>query len=538
MSKHVRNVILGTLAVLAMFIPTYIAIANYAAMGNWQSTLKGDTTVITAQDAAGKEVFRGSAGEENNMELAALLSGMLEKGEAVRTAQEMPDADYTVTARIANRDRNYLCYYEVEGSSYLVDEYANVCYEVPQEDMGLFLRHFFFGETHETLAVPTLTVSGNEITPYYIQWLHKVDRKHYNEVTDLAASSEETMYSVNKNISLRFSTEPDEATVKIYNGSAAIYEGSYRDFQGVSFEDSVQLSVTVEATWLKSDYVDYYGEAKYQFHINYSAKPAFSISATKATVGDYLAIQVLNAASPDDIAFSATPDLGCTPTFYEDGDGVRALIPFHASLAVGTYQLKVSTKGAEETFTVTLEERSRLTRTYDAGSDLIAKAYGDTARGEYATLLRQIGQKRSDTKYFDGKFIDYRESSSIGAIILLGYGHTRTLSDGQTYLMDGVDFMVYKGTDAPALNNGMVIAAANNAFLGNYVIIDHGLGLRTWYCHLSEISVNVGDTVKGGQAVGKSGDTGFTTGSGIYLICTVGETPISPYSLWSDGVVY
>ena len=142
------------------------------------------------------------------------------------------------------------------------------------------------------------------------------------------------------------------------------------------------------------------------------------------------------------------------------------------------------------------------------------------------------------TKYFNGKFIDYRESSSIGAILMLGYGHTRTLMNDETYRMDGVDFIIYQGTDVPALNSGMVIATGQSAYLGNYVIVDHGLGLRTWYCHLSEVSVSVRDTVTAAQAVGKSGSTGFTTGSGVYLICTIGETPISPYTLWTDGVVY
>ena len=217
---------------------------------------------------------------------------------------------------------------------------------------------------------------------------------------------------------------------------------------------------------------------------------------------------------------------------------MRALIPLSTELEGGVYQITVGTKGAEETFELTLDARSTLSRTYDAGNDLINRARNSAAIEEYERLRREIANTDSPTKYFSGKFIDYRESSSIGAIILLGYGHTRTLVTGDTYRMDGVDFMIYQGTDVPALNNGMIIAAGQSAYLGNYVVVDHGLGLRTWYCHLSEISVSVGDTVSTGQAVGRSGNSGFTTGSGVYLICTIGNTAISPYTLWSDGVVY
>jgi hypothetical protein len=50
MSKRIKNIILGTIAAIAMFIPTYIAIANYATLGPWQKPRTGETTVITVKD--------------------------------------------------------------------------------------------------------------------------------------------------------------------------------------------------------------------------------------------------------------------------------------------------------------------------------------------------------------------------------------------------------------------------------------------------------------------------------------------------------
>lgn len=540
MSKKTKKIILGTLAVIAMLIPTYIAIANYTLLGSWQNTLTGDTTVITVKNDEGATVFSGTAGEKNNLDLAKDLAAMLENGKALRSAPTVSsDKFYTVTAEIGKKDRAYYCYPVTDGEeSYLFDVEANVCYAVASAEMLPFLQNVFYGQTHETLSVPTLTTAGNEVIPSYISWNHKNGQGNYNPVMNLATVSEEETYPVNKNISLSFDPAPDTATVRVYNGATELYNGAYDSFAGLSYEDSVNLTVMIQAKWEKSTDRDFFGEASYQFYVNYSANPAFAISATKATVGDYIAINVLNAADPDSITFTSTPDLGCTPTFYEDGDYVRALVPLHTELAGGIYKITVSTKGAEETFELTLEERSTLSRTYDAGSELINRARSAAAMTEYENLREEISKTKSTTKYFSGKFVDYRESTSIGGIILLGYGHTRTLATGDTYRMDGVDFMIYQGTDVPALNNGMVIATGQSAYLGNYVIVDHGLGLRTWYCHLSEISVSAGDTVKSAQAVGKSGSTGFTTGSGVYLICTIGNTAISPYTLWSDGVVY
>ena len=540
MSQRSKSVLVGILAAVAILIPTYIAIANYAILGSWQNTLVSEDTALVIRDKQDSTVFEGKAGEENTLNLAKALAQMLKDGKALRNLPAIEDADvYTVTADIADKSRNYLCYYHAKDeNSYLFDEDANVCYEIEDTVMLTFLQGFFYGKTHEALSVPVLTTAGNEVTPYYISWLHKSEGGNYLPITNLATASEEATYSVNKNLSLSFSTLPDAATVEITNGTETVYYGDYEDFSGMSFEGSVQLTVVIEAKWNQSEERDYYGEAKYQFFVNYSAKPAFSISATKATVGDYIAVSVLNATAPEDILLTSTPDLGITPIFYEDGDYVRALIPFRSDLPGGVYSIHVQTKGAEETYEVTLEERSTLSRPYDAGTELINRAHSAEDLSDYDRLRREIAAAPSPTKYFNGKFIDYRDSSSIGAILMLGYGHTRTLVSGESYRMDGVDFIIYQGTDVPALNSGMVIATGQTDYLGNYVIVDHGLGLRSWYCHLSEISVSVGDTVTNAQAVGKSGNTGFTTGSGVYLICTIGETPISPYTLWSDGVVY
>lgn len=539
MFKRIKKIILGTLAVLLMFTPLYIAVANYMSLGNWQNTLTGETTVITVKNADGATVFGGEAGMDSNMDLAKLLANMLENGKSLRAKPDAAQAaDYVVTAQLPTKDCDYHLYYNATGSeSHLFDESANVYYEVKSTDMLPFLQSFFHGETAESLSIPILTTAGNEVIPSYISWNHKNPQGHYNPVMNLTTVSEEATYPVNKNILLRFSVEPDEASVKVYNGSTEVFSGDYEDFGVLTYEDSVNLTIMVQAKWEESAEHAYYGEASYQFHVNYSAVPAFSISATTATVGDYIAINVLNASAPENITFSSTPDIGCTPVFCRDGEYVRALIPLNAELSGGVYRLTVSTKGSEETFEVTLEERdSPRVRSYDAGSDLIKNARSAAALEEYSKLLKEIGQKSSDIKYFSGTFDDYRKS--INATLLLGYGHIRTLSTDESYRMDGIDFTIYRGTDIPALNNGMVIATGENAYLGKYVIVDHGLSLRSWYCHLSEVSVSVGDTVQSGQAVGKSGSTGFTTGSGVYLICTIGSTPISPYTLWDYGVVY
>jgi murein DD-endopeptidase MepM/ murein hydrolase activator NlpD len=81
----------------------------------------------------------------------------------------------------------------------------------------------------------------------------------------------------------------------------------------------------------------------------------------------------------------------------------------------------------------------------------------------------------------------------------------------------GQDFEVPYGTEVYATGNGTVIEAGWNSMgFGNFVVIDHGYGLRTTYGHLSRINVPKGLKVKRGDLVGFSGNTGTSSGPHLH----------------------
>ncbi len=86
---------------------------------------------------------------------------------------------------------------------------------------------------------------------------------------------------------------------------------------------------------------------------------------------------------------------------------------------------------------------------------------------------------------------------------------------------DGIDFRAAVGTPVRASLSGTVAeinqGAAPSCQYGKWVLIRHGNGLSTLYAHLSEISVQKGQTVGTGQIIGYAGSTGYATGPHLHF---------------------
>ena len=92
---------------------------------------------------------------------------------------------------------------------------------------------------------------------------------------------------------------------------------------------------------------------------------------------------------------------------------------------------------------------------------------------------------------------------------------------------DGTDFPVSIGTPILATANGIVIKAGWAGDYGNLVEVRHPNGFITRYAHAQEISVQVGQTVKKSQVIGKSGSTGRSTGPHLHYEIVREGTPAS-----------
>lgn len=95
----------------------------------------------------------------------------------------------------------------------------------------------------------------------------------------------------------------------------------------------------------------------------------------------------------------------------------------------------------------------------------------------------------------------------------------------------GLDIKSPTGTPIRASNRGRVVLAEDLFFTGNTVILDHGLGLYTFYAHQSRIDVKVGDVVERGDTLGLVGATGRVTGPHLHWGVKIMGARVDPVSL-------
>lgn len=97
----------------------------------------------------------------------------------------------------------------------------------------------------------------------------------------------------------------------------------------------------------------------------------------------------------------------------------------------------------------------------------------------------------------------------------------------------GVDFGVPVGTPVHAASDGTVVAVGPVAGFGQWVKIAHGAGVMTVYGHVSSWIVSVGQPVRAGQVIAKSGNEGESTGPHLHFEIWIDTVPFDPVAFYA-----
>lgn len=142
-------------------------------------------------------------------------------------------------------------------------------------------------------------------------------------------------------------------------------------------------------------------------------------------------------------------------------------------------------------------------------------------------LIHVARARDSDAAWFREGFVWPVEGIVSGV-----YGSRRILNGQPRRPHLGIDIAAPRGTSVVAASRGVVALARRGMFFtGGTVIVDHGSGINSIYSHLSEIDVEPGDRVAGGERIGAVGSTGRSTGPHLDWRVNLFQTRLDPMLL-------
>lgn len=121
----------------------------------------------------------------------------------------------------------------------------------------------------------------------------------------------------------------------------------------------------------------------------------------------------------------------------------------------------------------------------------------------------------------------------VEGIISTPFGAQRYVNGTAKSPHSGLDIAAPKGTPLFAPLGGKVLLREAMFLNGNTVVIGHGNGLVSVYCHMNDFTVQQGEWIKAGQQIGTVGQTGRSTGPHVHWGVHFGSARVNPMSLLS-----
>lgn len=253
-----------------------------------------------------------------------------------------------------------------------------------------------------------------------------------------------------------------------------------------------------------------------------AALPIVSVSHERILQGDPVMFTILSTSTPVSASFAAKP----LPLF-QSGDEWRAFYGVDLNAEPGTYALTIrfsdgSTYSEELAITKRVKDEAPLGIPPQLGGNTpeAQRKFMETLARENASLLNL---PTATTTLWTEPFrypVD-------NPVITDEYGYTRRTGP-YAVAHKGTDFRAAEGAPIYAMNRGIVRVAREYRNYGHTIVLDHGLGLQTFYMHLSRRDVSLGQTVERGERLGLAGSTGYSTGPHLHLTVRIGDISIDP----------
>lgn len=518
--------------ILALLIPSYIAISDYLIHKNNPANSKSTqytSARLEGPTGSSTEYLPGEEGTDG-AELFAILSPLIENGERVSAIPPDFEKSYTLTLVADSGSEIYRFYCATDVCDLYFEDTSGNCYRAAVKDASLFLNSAFAYELYPQSAPPVLTTAAtDEIIPSEIEWFYRNQNREYTRRTGIETAADTKVYPIANDIGFSFSLPPSNYTITVTQNSTT---HTYENIGTISLPQLSErdvLDVEITAIYEQSIFNAYYGSVVYRFRMNVVEAAKFDMVNKDYVAGGYLLFVCENVKNAEKLMVNVFPSVG-SPVIFRRNELVYVAIPAGSA---GNKMISVTYGTISETLNLTIKA---------AKTANLSKKQSEL-RGDLNGLLNGLGalitEKTPDTTDNgitpNRRFADLRED---GATRVFGYGDRLTVGGGDPTVLP---FELYSGIrNIGAAASGTVRETGEHALLGKYVILDHGCGLATWYCGLSEIRVAEGDIIAEGDVIGLAGKSGFGLAGTdcVMVITTLGKTAISPDVLRKSPYMY
>ncbi|MBO5883976.1 MAG: M23 family metallopeptidase [Clostridia bacterium] len=402
------------------------------------------------------------------------------------------------------------CYFLASNSDSYCTDSSGSWYKIERTDAYNFLISSYSETLYEHSIPPLLsTADGDIILPNSVKWHYKNYKNEFVPASKNKISSQINSYNITDSLGLQFTTTPDYCTVTVYNqNSKKIFEGPLNDISNITVNSDEILTLNVYAEWKKAKQELYFGSTTYNFKVEIRNHSEFYISDNSVSPKEFIVLSCTNISNTDDLEFS-TDLRGFSPNFAYDGEVLKCLIPYPTNHLSDKFNLSVKYGASSETFTISIDKNE------SSDSNEYDKEFDKKISNILKTAPAPLNIKNC---YIKDDFL---------LPTLQGFNQRDILINSE--LISATEFIAKESAQkVTAATSGKIVAIEKYDLIGNTVIIDHGLGIQTWYFGISDISVSLGDYILQGETLGRSGICELSSSDGFIFMVSVNGSIIDP----------
>lgn len=534
--KDSKRILTVVIIVAAVFLPAILAGLHYYITVNKPADNRDQNMYVSLYNGE-KLLFEEN--EDPSMALpgglVAIFNSITADAKEIESSPEEIEkrASLRVSVRHLDVTSEYTIYFDKDSERNYYKNSDGKLFSVDFKKAESFFNSKYSQILYSISTPPILkTTAGDSVVPSKISWKYRNVGGALTNSFDLETESEEITYDMSGNLGLFFDSQPDKCEVEVYKSGIIMYGVDYNNLSTTIVDAGTTLQFKVKAEWEEKENADFCGTVSYNFKVLVRDRAEFFFDKEEYNVGSVALVRCRNIIDPERIEFSAEPNIGYTPEFFTLNESVFAFIPFDIALEGGEYSFTFTYGATKETIPVKVVEHSSSEEIMSGVSEnKLSYVLGQADKNGYSFPTIKKWDEHSKRVFCQNIFSKAIEEGSVS----YSFGTVFTASgSGAKHTSFGTQYVLEDGKTSEsvlAINSGVVAEIGETGYLGKYVIVDHGMGLRSCYAHLSVVNVFEGEIVMASQSIGRTGVLRQVGREGVYLICTVFDVPVDPEML-------